>query len=58
MQRYYYLSQYHGSKASGVRAELEECVAVMNELSRTASNTFNDPSMADELRPILALYGM
>ncbi len=58
MQRYYYLSQYHGSKASGVRSELEECVAVMNELSRTASNTFNDPSMADELRPILALYGM
>ncbi|MCR4811632.1 MAG: DUF2723 domain-containing protein [Bacteroidales bacterium] len=58
MQRYAYLNQYRGTKASGVRGETEECVAVLNDLSRSASAVFKNPAMADELRPILSLYGL
>ena len=58
MQRYIYLSQFSGKKAIGVRGELEESVAVLGELSRQASSVFKDPSMADELQPILRMYNM
>ncbi len=58
LQRYYYLNQYNGKKAVGVRGEVNECIAILNELSNQASNIFKEPSMADELRPILSLYGI
>ena len=58
MQRYSYLNQYRGAKASGVRGDLEECVAVLRELSVSANNVLKEPALADDIRPILALYGI
>ena len=58
MQEYYYLLQYKGSKAVGVRSDLEECVAVINELNKKANTTLNNPSLTDDIKEILKQYGI
>ena len=54
MQQYIYLSQFRGTKAKGVRYDLEECIYVFAELAKRAHDILGDDTLAKDLQPILS----